>query len=127
MIRLRLLFSCAFLLLIATQGSVAQVRRALLIGINTYQPSQTTAQHPAGCTGGRCDLPIFENLDGALNDVAAMRDLLVSPRFGFAPASRFGILPPQDWPDEAFLALGLNDATALPQGTVRYPAPFNID
>jgi len=49
------------------------------------------------------------------------------PRFGFAPASRFGILPPQDWPDEAFLALGLNDATAPPQGTVRYPAPFGID
>ena len=85
--RLRLLFSCAFLLLlISARSSHAQVRRALLIGINTYQPSQTTAQHPTGCTGGRCDLPVFENLDGALNDVAAMRDLLVSPKFGFPPA-----------------------------------------
>jgi len=63
------------------------VRRALLIGINTYQPAQTNAQHPPGCTGGRCDLPVFENLDGALNDVAAMRDLLVSPKFGFTPAT----------------------------------------
>jgi caspase domain-containing protein len=85
--RLRLPFSCALLLLIATESSFAQARRALLIGINTYQPAQTTAQHPTGCTGGRCDLPVFENLDGALNDVAAMRDLLVSPKFGFAPAT----------------------------------------
>jgi hypothetical protein len=83
LIRIRLLISCAFLLLITARGSLAQVRRALLIGINTYQPSQTTALHPAGCTGGRCDLPVFENLDGAINDVAAMRDLLVSPKFGF--------------------------------------------
>jgi hypothetical protein len=85
--RLRLLFSCTFLLLVASDSSFSQVRRALLIGINTYQPSQTTAQRPAGCTGGRCDLPVFENLDGALNDVAAMRDLLLSPKFGFAPAA----------------------------------------
>ncbi len=87
MIPPRLLFSCVFLLLVAAESSTAQVRRALLIGINTYQPSQTAAQHPAGCTGGRCDLPVFENLDGALNDVAAMRDLLVSPKFGFTPAA----------------------------------------
>jgi hypothetical protein len=85
--RLRLLFSSIFFLLMASKSSFAEVRRALLIGINTYQPSQTTAQHPIGCTGGRCDLPVFENLDGALNDVAAMRDLLVSPKFGFAPTT----------------------------------------
>src|SRR5581483_6621462 len=68
-------------------GAGAQARRALLMGINTYQPAQTAAKHPDGCSGGRCDLPVFENLDGALNDVASMRDLLVSPKFGFAPAS----------------------------------------
>jgi hypothetical protein len=81
--RIRLPFFLVLLLLSGTTTSVAQVRRALLIGINTYQPAQTTAKHPEGCTGGRCDLPVFENLDGALNDVAAMRDLLVSPKFGF--------------------------------------------
>ncbi|GAB7033790.1 N-acetyltransferase [Streptomyces sp. NPDC021749] len=49
------------------------------------------------------------------------------PRFGFAPAaSRFGILPPQPWPDEAFLALSL-DGAIPPRGTVRYAAPFGID
>lgn len=80
-------FLVAFLALFAIHASQAQVRRALLIGINTYQPAQTTAKHPAGCTGGRCDLPTFDNLDGALNDVAAMRDLLVGPKFGFTPAT----------------------------------------
>ncbi len=49
------------------------------------------------------------------------------PRFGFAPAaSRFGILPPQPWPDEAFLARSL-DGSIPPRGTVRYAAPFGID
>lgn len=83
----RLMFCCALVLLLAGECGWSETRRALLIGINTYQPPQTTAQHPQGCTGGRCDLPQFDNLDGAVNDVAAMRDLLVSPKFGFAPGS----------------------------------------
>lgn len=49
------------------------------------------------------------------------------PRFGFVPAAtRFGILPPQPWPDEAFLALSL-DGSPPPRGTVRYAAAFGID
>ncbi|AWN32039.1 N-acetyltransferase [Streptomyces sp. NEAU-S7GS2] len=48
------------------------------------------------------------------------------PRFGFAPAVRFGILPPQPWPDEAFMALSLDDSTP-PRGTVRYAEAFGID
>ncbi|WP_326621179.1 N-acetyltransferase [Streptomyces decoyicus] len=47
------------------------------------------------------------------------------PRFGFAPADRFGILPPQPWPDEAFMALSL-DGSLPPRGTVRYAAAFGI-
>jgi len=65
------------------QDATVPLKRALLIGINQYQPPGTTAQHPGGCQGGRCDLPTFKNLDGALNDVVAMRDLLHSPKFGF--------------------------------------------
>lgn len=84
---IRLLLIVALVIVLLPGVAFAQSRRALLIGINTYQPAQTTAQHPAGCMGGRCDLPVFENLDGALNDVAAMRDLLVSPKFGFVPES----------------------------------------
>jgi hypothetical protein len=66
-----------------TAGSGSGARRALVVGINLYQPEGTKAQHPAGCQGGRCDLPVFGNLDGSLNDAMAMRDLLSSPKFGF--------------------------------------------
>ncbi|UNO42298.1 N-acetyltransferase [Streptomyces sp. MST-110588] len=47
------------------------------------------------------------------------------PRFGFEPASRFGILAPQEWPDEAFMALSL-DGSEPPRGTVRYAEAFGI-
>lgn len=62
----------------------AQTQRALLIGIDTYQPAGTQAEHPAGCIYGRCELGAFENLAGAVNDAQAMADLLTSPKFGFA-------------------------------------------
>ena len=68
-----------------------QTQHALLIGINTYQPAGTTAQHPAGCIYGRCEMGSFENLDGAVNDAQAMADLLTSPKFGF-PASQVVLL-----------------------------------
>ncbi len=78
------------LLFVCTGGASAQApgppaKRALLIGINTYQPAATSAKHSPGCHGGRCDLPTYPNLRGPINDVAAMRDLLSSPKFGFAP------------------------------------------
>jgi hypothetical protein len=74
---------CPSLLNAQRADSAAGARRALLVGINLYQPAGTQAQHPTGCQGGRCDLPQFGNLDGSLNDVAAIRDLLGSPKFGF--------------------------------------------
>jgi Caspase domain len=76
----------------------AQTKRALVIGINTYQPEGTDAQHPIGCTYGRCELGRFENLQGAVNDAQSMADLLTSPKFGF-PANQVFLLtnpaPPQ--------------------------------
>jgi hypothetical protein len=75
---------CILLLLAPELLCVAQSKRALLIGINTYQPGGTNAQHPAGCTYGRCGLAKFENLEGAVNDAQSMADLLTSPKFGFA-------------------------------------------
>lgn len=48
------------------------------------------------------------------------------PRFGFAPASTFGITAPFEAPDEAFLALSLDPATATPRGAISYPAAFGI-
>jgi hypothetical protein len=39
---------CALTAVAAGPHSAAQTQRALLIGINTYQPPGTTAEHPAG-------------------------------------------------------------------------------
>lgn len=78
---------CAF----AVFPAGAQTQRALLIGINLYQPEGTTAEHPAGCAYGRCEIGTFQNLDGSVNDAAAMADLLTSPKFGF-PASQVVLL-----------------------------------
>jgi hypothetical protein len=86
---MRLLTTAALAILLSTAAAQTPtpgpVKRALLVGINTYQPTGTTAQHTPGCRGGRCDLPVFPDLHGPVNDVLAMRDLLSSPKFAFAP------------------------------------------
>ena len=46
------------------------------------------------------------------------------PRFGFTPASGFGIRPPFDVPDDAMMALALDAHRPVPAGTIRYAAPF---
>ena len=81
----------ALICVLAGSLAAAQTERALLIGINTYQPEGTTAQHPAGCVYGRCELGTFQNLDGSVNDAQAMADLLTSPKFGF-PAGNVVLL-----------------------------------
>ena len=48
------------------------------------------------------------------------------PRFGFEPASRWGIRPPFEVPDDVFMALELvKDGLKDIQGTVEYPPEFN--
>ncbi|WP_443067449.1 GNAT family N-acetyltransferase [Streptomyces sp. NBC_01426] len=47
-------------------------------------------------------------------------------RFGFVPASRFGIRAPFEVPDEAMMALVLDDTVPVPAGTIAYPAPFGV-
>src|ERR1035437_10232954 len=97
---MRLLF-CVPLLLVPALLCPGQTKRALLIGINTYQPQGTTAEHPAGCAYGRCELGTFQNLKGSVNDAQSMADLLTSPKFGF-PAAQVVLLsnpaPPQPRP-----------------------------
>jgi hypothetical protein len=96
--RLRL---SSLILLLPAVFCAAQTRRALVIGIDTYQPQGTTAEHPAGCAYGRCELGTFENLEGSVNDAQSMADLLTSPKFGF-PAAQVALLtnpaPPQPRP-----------------------------
>lgn len=48
------------------------------------------------------------------------------PRFGFVPASRFGIRAPFEAPDEALMALSLDPSRPAPSGTIAYPAAFGV-
>ncbi|MBM7055034.1 MULTISPECIES: N-acetyltransferase [Streptomyces] len=48
------------------------------------------------------------------------------PRFGFAPASRYGIRPGFEVPDEAMMALVLADSVPVPAGLIHYPAAFGV-
>ncbi|MBA2810427.1 N-acetyltransferase [Streptomyces sp. KM273126] len=48
------------------------------------------------------------------------------PRFGFVPASAYGIRPGFDAPDEAMMALVLNGSASVAPGTIRYPAAFGV-
>ena len=47
-------------------------------------------------------------------------------RFGFVPASGFGIHVNFEVPDEALMALALDTSAETPRGTVTYPAPFGV-
>jgi len=47
------------------------------------------------------------------------------PQFGFVPASKFGIRPPFDVPDEVFMAMQLSSGVlSRVQGIVEYPDEF---
>lgn len=49
------------------------------------------------------------------------------PRFGFRPASGFGIFPPINVPDDAFFAMELQpDGLSGVNGTVEYPFEFSL-
>jgi putative acetyltransferase len=48
------------------------------------------------------------------------------PRFGFTPASRFGIRASFDAPGEALMALALDPDAETPRGTIAYAAPFGV-
>jgi hypothetical protein len=63
----------------------AQQKYVLLIGIDTYQPPNTVIKPPPGVAAGRFapGAPLFTNLAGPTNDVASMRQVLTSAKFGF--------------------------------------------
>lgn len=48
------------------------------------------------------------------------------PRFGFTPASAFGVKPSFDVPDEAMMALALDPDAETPCGTIAYAPPFGV-
>ncbi|NBE52869.1 bifunctional class I SAM-dependent methyltransferase/N-acetyltransferase [Streptomyces boluensis] len=48
------------------------------------------------------------------------------PRFGFTPASGFGVRAGFDVPDEALMALVLDGPGEVPRGTIDYPPAFGV-
>jgi hypothetical protein len=74
-----------FCLLASALQASGQTKYALLIGIDTYQPANTTVKRPAGLNTGRFapGAPLFGNLTGPSYDVASMRAVLTSSKFGF--------------------------------------------
>ncbi|MFJ5832546.1 GNAT family N-acetyltransferase [Streptomyces sp. NPDC093089] len=48
------------------------------------------------------------------------------PRFGFVRASAYGIKPGFEVPDEAMMALVVDDSAPVPAGTLVYPAAFGV-
>ncbi len=91
-LRSRIAFLClAIVCLIFISPAAAQTKRALLIGIDTYEAKSKAISKPAGATqrndaaeASRWDLLEWGNLDGSLNDVESVHELLASPKFAFA-------------------------------------------
>jgi putative acetyltransferase len=88
------------------------------------------ATHPAVQRGGAGSMAIRAGLDAAR---AAGENLVVVlghpeyyPRFGFTPASAFGITAPFDAPDDAFLALALDPSRPVPSGPIVYASAFGV-
>ncbi|WP_254715728.1 GNAT family N-acetyltransferase [Actinomadura sp. NAK00032] len=48
------------------------------------------------------------------------------PRFGFTPASGFGIRPPFEVEDKYMMALALDPDRPVPSGIIRYAAAFGV-
>lgn len=48
------------------------------------------------------------------------------PRFGFVPASRYGIRPSFEVADEYMMALVLDPGRPVPSGTIQYPPAFGV-
>jgi predicted N-acetyltransferase YhbS len=46
------------------------------------------------------------------------------PRFGFEPASKFGLTNPFPGTEEAFFAMALREGIRIPSGQVVYPPEF---
>ena len=70
------------LFLLTAMPARAQVRRAVVIGIDNYVPAAPILAATASPTAGRATRGGWTNLDGAVNDAEAIRQVLIS-RFGF--------------------------------------------
>ena len=78
---------CAF----PSAFAFAQVKRALVIGINAHTSPVGTKTELPGCAyaavakDGRCAIGTFDNLDGSVNDAQSMAEVLTGPKYHFLP------------------------------------------
>ena len=72
-------FLCSLLLLFFSIQAIAQIQKALIIGIDVYKPENAVAAASAGRAS-------WMNLDGCVNDATAVRDLVVA-KYGFLNAN----------------------------------------
>ena len=73
------------LLVIFSSPALAQTRRAVLVGVNTYIPAGVTVEKivlAEGSSSGGRGRGRWTNLEGSLNDVSSIHQLLVT-RYGF--------------------------------------------
>ncbi len=77
-------FCLISLLMVLSLELVPQTRRALLVGIDIYQPSLDSVQENQEKSSRLKGRGSWDNLNGAVNDMKAMRDILIA-RFGFKP------------------------------------------
>lgn len=95
---------------------------ALALGPCAVLPSYQ--RRGAGAAAIRAGLRAAEDLGENL--VLVLGHPEYYPRFGFTPASAYGIRPAFEVPDEAMMALVFDPALPVPSGTIRYPAPFGV-
>ncbi|MGV0584940.1 N-acetyltransferase [Mycobacteroides chelonae] len=60
------------------------------------------------------------------NLIVVLGHTLYYPRFGFTPASAFGVSAGFDVTDDTFLALALDPQRETPRGQIVYPAAFGV-
>jgi predicted N-acetyltransferase YhbS len=78
----------------------------------------------AGAAAIRLGLAAAQNLGENL--VLVLGHPEYYPRFGFVRASRYGIRPAFEVPDDAMMALVFDDTQPVPAGTITYPPPFGV-
>lgn len=112
--RARLSVLALLLAVLSIRTSAEPGRRALLIGINDYSASTL----PPPKHGAPADRE-WSNLDGAVNDVALMREMLVA-LYGFSPADIFTLTDQQATRDAILQALEQHLVVPAREGDIVY-------